>query len=282
MAADAPAQGSTGPGGTDEPVIDLLADVWASTADLIAELDEDDFATPSPLAGWTVKDCLSHVIGTERSLLGDPPPEVDISHLEHVASPFQELMEVWVEDRRATPGAAVRDEFAEVVPRRLDQLRAMTPDELAEPGWSPVGEVPYREFMKVRVFDCWMHEQDMRRALGRPGHESGPVADSALENITRALGFIVGKKAGAPDGASVVFRTTGGNRIARVVVVDGRASVVPEAPADPTVVLTMPFTTFVALGGGRIDADAALAEGATVEGDAELGRRVLESMAFTP
>ena len=282
MAADAPAEGSTGPGGMDEPVIDLLADSWASIGDLIADLDEDDFATASPLPGWTVQDCISHVLGTERGLLGDPAPEVDVSHLEHVVTPFQQLMEVWVEDNRGRSGAEVRDQFTEVIPRRLEQLRAMTPGELAEPGWSPVGEVPYREFMKVRVFDCWMHEQDVRRALGKPGHESGPVADSALENITAALGFVVGKKAAAPDGASVVFRTTGGNQIERAVVVDGRAKVVPDAPEDPTVVLTMPFTTFVALGGGRIDADQAMEEGTVVEGDTELGRRVLENMAFTP
>ena len=59
-------------------------------------------------------------------------------------------------------------EFDEVVPRRLAQLRAMTEEELATPGWSPIGEVPYREFMGVRLFDSWMHEQDMRRALGAP------------------------------------------------------------------------------------------------------------------
>lgn len=268
--------------GNDEPVVDLLAEVWASTQDLIADFDEDDFATPSPLPGWTVQDCVAHIVGTERSLLGDPPPQVEVSHLPHVDSGFKEFVEVWIEERRGRPGSEVRAELAEVVPRRLEQLRAMAPEDFDTPGWSPIGEVPYREFMRVRIFDSWMHEQDIRRALGRPGHEQGPVVDSALGNITRALGFVVGKKAGAPDGSSVVFRTTGGNEIQRVVVVDGRAAVVDEAPDDPTVVLTMPFVTFVALAGGRIDADAAAAEGAAIEGDAELGRRVLEQLAFTP
>ena len=51
---------------------------------------------------------------------------------------------------------------------------------------------------------------------------------------------------------------------------------------DPTVTLRMPFITFVALGGGRIDADQARAEGAAITGDADLGTRVLTNMAFTP
>ena len=275
-------QPTTGPGGTDDPVIDLLADSWASLCSLADDLPDEAFALPSSLTGWTVQDCFSHVIGTERSLLGDPPPDVDISGCTHAVSPFQQMMEVWVQARRDATPAEIRAELATTVADRLAALRAMTEAELSVPGWSPIGEVPYREFMKVRVFDCWMHEQDIRRATGRPGHESGPVVDSALDNITRALGFIVGKRAGAPDGSSVVFRTTGGNQIVRSVVVDGRAAVVPDVPPSPTVELTMPFVTFVALAGGRIDAAQGVAEGATVDGDADLGGRVLASMAFTP
>ena len=47
--------------------------------------------------------------------------------------------------------------------------------------------------------------------------------------------------------------------------------------------ITLPFEAFVALGGGRWDrARAEAAGGVVYEGDAELGRAVLDHMAFTP
>ena len=42
---------------------------------------------------------------------------------------------------------------------------------------TPAGPDTYGRFMRVRIFDCWMHEQDIRRAVGRPGHVEGPAVD---------------------------------------------------------------------------------------------------------
>lgn len=269
-----------------EPIVDLLAEEWAALSAFAAELTEEQWKTPTALPGWTVQDCLAHIVGTERSLLGDPAPQHDVSHLPHVRNDFGALMEVWVEEYRPSTGAEVLAVFDEVIPRRLEQLRAMSDDELEQPGWSPIGEVPYRQFMQVRLFDSWMHEQDMRRALGRAGHESGPVVDVALQRFPAALGMIVGKRAGATEGQSVVFHVQGEpERVYPVVVTDGRAKVLDPAaaPTEPTAAITLPFATFVALGGGRWDRSGAEAAGGlSVAGDAALAARVLDSLAFTP
>lgn len=266
-----------------EPIIDQLATVWASIAALAATLTDDEWELPTALPDWTVRDNLSHVIGVERMLLGDPAPEVDISHIARLADdPFAASMESWVEARRTVPGPAVAAELDEVVARRRAQLETLTEDDWSRVGWSPIGEVPYRAFMVVRVFDTWMHEQDMRRALGRPGHLEGPAVDVAIGHFTTALGFVVGKKAGAPQGSSVVFDVDGPEPRRYAVVVDGRARLA-DPPDEPTVTLSMPLTTFVALGGGRWNADEARAAGGlAVTGDAELGERVLANMGFTP
>lgn len=267
-----------------EEVIELLEAEWAQVAELIDGLTEAEWKTPVPLPGWTVQDCVAHMSGTELSLMGEPAEPVDLSHLAWVTSPFQEFVEIWVEPRRSWSGEKIAEEFRATVERRLAALRAMTPEEFDVVGWSPLGEQPYRTFMRVRIFDCWMHEQDMRRGLQRPGHTDSPVVDSALENnILRALGFIVGKKAGAADGESVVFELSDPART-YAVRVEGRARLLgaDETVDEPTVTLAMPFITFVALGGGRIDADQARAEGATITGDTDLGTRVLANMAFTP
>ena len=52
-------------------------------------------------------------------------------------------------------------------------------------------------------------------------------------------------------------------------------------PDDPTVRISTDTQTFVRLGCGRIDPDAAVADGTVrIEGDDLLGGRVVESMNF--
>jgi uncharacterized protein (TIGR03083 family) len=270
---------------THEPIVDVLEQVWASTWHATEGLTEQDWARPSDLPGWTVKDLLSHVATIEAGFLGEPPDPVAVDHLAHVTTPFKAAMEVGVEAWRPLPGTEVRERFGEIYPRRVAQLRAMTPDEMDAPSPSPVGEVPYREFMAVREFDCWMHEQDIRRALDRPGNASGAAVAPVIERFRAALPFLVAKRAAAPDGSRLVIRTTGPTEVAIAVAVDGRARVVDPSELDgpPDVVITVPFETFVALGGGRWDLARAEAEGGVgYVGDAGLGRTVLANLAFTP
>jgi uncharacterized protein (TIGR03083 family) len=265
----------------DENIVTLEAE-WASLRALLADIDEEHWRVPTALPGWSVQDCVSHIVGTERMIMGDPAPEIDISDLDHVRNPFGEIVEVWVEERRPWPPARVLAEFDEQIPRRARQLHTMTEAELNEPIDSPLGRMPYRNFLEVRTFDTWMHEQDIRRALDQPGNLDGPIVDAALVRFRNALGYVVGKKAGAPDGASIVFDLVGGPGGAIAVVVDGRAQAVDHIPDHPSVHIITPFEQFVALGGGRVTADDALAAGVRIEGDEVLGATVLAAMAFTP
>ena len=270
-------------GSSDEPVVRQLADEWAAIAALGAELSEDDWNAPSDLPGWTAKDCLSHMVGSELMLLGEPAPEVNVDHLEHVASPFSAMIEVWVEARRGVPGAEVLDEFADATRRRLEVLAAMDDEAFSTVGWSPVGEVPYRTFMEVRVFDCWMHEQDIRRAVGRPGGLDSPGAAVSVGRIGASLGFVVGKRAQAPEGTTVVVEVDGTPSRTFALRVEGRATPLDDPPADPTVTIRTDTEVFCALGGGRWDAARALDTGrVSIVGDEDLAGRILAGMATTP
>ncbi len=267
-----------------DPVIALLIEEWGALEALCSSFDESDWTTPAPLPGWTVQDCISHIIGVELMLMGEPAPDVAVDHLDHIDDPVNALLETYIEVRRPHTGAEVLDELRAVTATRSDTLRAMTDEDLDRVGPSPIGDVPYRDFMQVRLFDCWMHEQDIRIALDRPGHETGPIPRTILTTrFPSALGFIVGKRAGAPDGSSVVFDLVGGPVDGFNVVVDGRARVVDETPADPTVRITVPFQSFVALCGGRFDrAEADTRGGLRIDGDQDLGTDVLDNLAFTP
>jgi uncharacterized protein (TIGR03083 family) len=273
----------TVPAAPGEPVVDQLAEVWASLTGVCEQLDGGEWDLPTDCPGWSVKDNLSHLIGIEHMLLGDPAPPGLAEVPPHVANEFGEMNEGWVDARRPVPGPEVLAEFGATIGRRIEALSAMSEDEWDAVGWSPVGEVPYRQFMETRVLDTWAHEQDIRRAVGRPGGRNGPGEATALDRCERTMPYVVGKRVAPPDGTTVLFTVTG--PLGRQIVVtmdEGRARPAPAPPAGaPVVELSMDQETFWRLGFGRVGATEALDSGrVVVGGDAGIGRRVVESMPF--
>ena len=144
----------------------------------------------------------------------------------HVRNDIGKANERWIASYRDMAGAVVLDEFRSVTARRLDDLRALTGADWDREGFTPEGPGPYRQFMAIRVFDCWYHDEDIREALDRPGYLEGPVADHSLGCIPpKGLPYVVGKKAGAPAGSTVVFDVAGTPPIVASVLVppEGRA-----------------------------------------------------------
>ena len=159
-------------------------------------------------------DVVAHVIGTESMLLGIPIPEsdVDVTTLDHVRNPIGEMNECWIRHLSGETGADVLDRFRSVTAERRAVLTAMSDDDWNAPTMTPAGPDSYGRFMRIRIFDCWMHEQDIREALSRPSSDAeldGPAARHALDEMAASMGFVVGKLGKAPDGARVDLELTG-------------------------------------------------------------------------
>lgn len=264
-----------------EPVLELLRQEWAELSKLLGKLDQGEWSLPTDLPGWSVQDVVAHVIGTERMLAGDPTPDPPAMG-SHVLNAIGEVNEAWVESYRRRSPDEVRQDFRGITTQRLAELEALSPEEWDRVGFTPEGEGPYRSFMEIRVFDCWQHEQDIRRATNRPGHLDGTVAAHSVRKVTNALGYIVGKKAGAPDNTTVVFDITGSLPMILPVFVDGRARILDREPHERDVTIHLDTETYNALGCGRWSAQYALDHGRVrISGDEDLGRRVIDNMAFT-
>ncbi|MDN3351983.1 maleylpyruvate isomerase family mycothiol-dependent enzyme [Actinomadura sp. DC4] len=261
------------------PVVAALTGEWASLDQLLDGLPDEQWVRPTCLPGWRVTDVVAHLIGTESMLAGDAAPEtgVDVKTLPHVRNDIGAFNEQWVQALREEPPAEVLRRFREVIARRTEQLEELPQSDFDAPSWTPAGQATYARFMRIRLYDCWMHEQDVRVALAVPGNEVGTAAEGALGEVTRALGYIVGKLAGAPDGVVVRFELTGPLERRLTVAVDGRAKVVDEAPEPPTATLRMTSSLFMRLTGGR-KGDLA---GVGLDGDTALARQVLDNLAFT-
>ncbi len=72
----------------------------------------------------------------------------------------------------------------------------------------------------MRAFDVWVHEQDLRTALGRPGNLDSPGAHVTRDMLLAALPKVVAKDAGAPRNSAVVFDVHGPLEFLRTVRVD--------------------------------------------------------------
>jgi len=255
--------------------IAMLDETWASISDLGHDLSEEQWKSPTELPGWTVQDNVSHLIGTERMLQGlSSALRVDTVG-DWVRNDIGKFNECDVELRRALTGAEVLGEFDALVDLRRSPLQAGGDEFYARPMVTPTGPGDMASFLDIRVLDNWMHEQDIRRALGRSGHLSCAAAGHTVDRLCRTIPIVVGKRAQTPEGGAVAIEITGG--VARSLIAEvqgGRAAVVASPTAPPLATVTMDTETFVILAGGRRPY-ADVADGVQLSGDTSLAERVV-------
>jgi uncharacterized protein (TIGR03083 family) len=236
---------------------------------------------PTLLPGWTVADLVAHAAWIERTALGrqDPPHAPDWSRLPHATSDFGRTSEVPVDLRRSHSREEVLAELAAAVADRLVVLQHTDPKADAVDIFGRKRSLEH--VLSDRIFDLWVHEQDIRVATASPGHLETQGARVTADVLIRGLGYVWGKRAGAPIGASLVVTTVGpGVQFSAGVLrnADGRA--VPVVPAaEPTTRLTLTFANFVALACGRENADPRAVE---IWGNQSLGDAVVANFAVTP
>jgi uncharacterized protein (TIGR03083 family) len=265
----------------DQAVRRLRAE-YGAIASLCAALSEDQWNLPTCLPGWSVRDVLSHVIGAESMLAGDPPPEVDISHLDHMRNPVAESNELWVESLRSRSGPEMLERFDQVVARRLEALDAMTQADFDAPSWTPASrDETYGRFMRIRHYDCFMHEHDIRYAVGAPARPDIDDLGPVLDEVATGLGYIVGRRAALPDGSRLRIELTGPPATTYLVAVDGRAAVVDTLDLPATVGIELSAMLFLRLTGGRQDGDSGPDPTIAFSGDRPLGDRLVANLAFT-
>ena len=265
-----------------QQLVDLQEMVWQSIDDLCETFTEKEWKLPTDCPGWSVQDQVSHLAGSEATYLGRPVPDHVPKDTPWVRNEIGARNEVQVDWRRPRSGREVLDEFREVTRERLRLFRGMSQEDFEAQTQTPLGPGTINELIRIRIMDAWVHEQDVRRAVGRPGDLAGPVAEHSVGRFAMAMPFVVGKKAGAGDGTTVVFDVQGdAGRQVSINVEGGRAKEVDAVPETPSVRLTMDVETFACLGCGRLDPDEALRAGKVeVDGHKALGDVIVANMRF--
>ena len=271
---------------TNQQLVDMMEYVWRSIGELCDGLTEAEWKTPTDCPGWSVQDQVSHLAGSETGILGDPDPDHTPGEeaLAHTRSEQGQRNEIVVDFRRPWAGAQVLSDFRAKTSRRVDFLRSRSDDDFAAEMQTPVGQAPMSEFISIRIMDAWVHEQDIRRAVDRPGHYDSPAAAHALNRVIRAMPFVAARRAQAPDGATVVIDISGpAGRTIAIGVEGGRGRELDSAPDSPTVRISLDDETFGCLGCGRWNPDEVLQSSkVSIEGDTALGESIVRQMNIMP
>jgi uncharacterized protein (TIGR03083 family) len=261
---------------TDRTDVERSIAAWDQTIGAMitlgASFTHDEWSSSTECPGWTVKDIYSHLIGGEVWMSHGHP---------QLPQGLAGIADEPVAARAATSGEQVLAELREVFTLRRDQLQNSPPDP------EQPTETAYRQpvtvgvLLRLRAFDAWVHEQDVRRAVARPGNLATPAAQLSREVYLLSLPRVIARVVGAPPGSSVRFIVAGDVAFDIVVSIDDerRGHLAPTTGNAATVSLAMSWEMFARLGAGRIAPSEAAVE---VTGERDLGDRVLAHLAITP
>ena len=261
-----------------------LVEVWLLAVDdvcrLVESLDPADALAPTDLPGWNVADTVAHLAHLEAVLAGAPEHELEVPEAPHLQRPMQLYTEAGVLARRGRLLPELLEELREAVTTRYAALRADPPTDASAPPPRTPGGVAWDTgtLLRNRPFDLWLHEQDLRRAVGRPGGLDSAPARHTLSVLVAGLPMVVGKRVAPAPGSGVRLELPeAGLAVTVVVGDDGRAHF--DETVAPAVTVRLRTEDFVVLAAGRRGPEATTPE---VEGDADLAARLLSSLAITP
>lgn len=282
-----------------------------SFADVADGLREAEWDLPTACAGWTARDHLAHVVhvedylsGSEHPLPGWSDPDgaepIEVGVPEHVRSEFGAWVEEGVRARRDREPADLLAELRGLVEVRTAMM--YDPDlTLETPVRAPMGrQAPFGELVRLRLSDVWVHEQDLRDAVNRPGSLDSPGASQFVANVADALPRVVVRRVRPEPGTVVILESTGpvtaragvrvgvdaeGNLVGHELFtghVDAENAHPSVHDADGTERSTSVALSTHALGrraAGRCPTESTAYH---VVGDEDLARSVLDALTITP
>lgn len=198
------------------------AELWDEIVALADGLGPDEWAQPSPCAGWSVKDVFAHMSGLQTQFDGSAPQPSppDGWTAPEGLGPLDVWTETGVAARRAWTPEQVRKELALAREGHVRTLESTEPD---APATGPRGPTTARGLYEVRMFDLWAHVQDVHLAVGRPVDTAAATtaARDACSYLLPSVPVLAAKRAGLGEGQRLRVTIEKNLPSERTVVVNG-------------------------------------------------------------
>jgi len=160
-----------------------MADVAALCRDALAEHDdlrailagiaEQDWDRPTPAAGWTIRDQLSHLAwfdGSARQSMADPDA-FRATRADAVAD-IEKFVHATLDYGRGITGSELLDRFT-AERRSLVEAALAMPDGARVPWYGP--DMSVASSITARIMETWAHGQDVADALGATRPPTGRI-----------------------------------------------------------------------------------------------------------
>lgn len=270
-------------------VVDLFPAERDALLQLLAELSDEEWGRPTVCAGWSVKDVALHLLGDDvgrlsrnRDSFGGaafvPQPDADFEA--QLLAFINQANEAWVQaTRRLSPhllcdllrftGEETYRYF-----QSLDMFETGDTVSWAGPDPSPVWLDIAREYT-----ERWLHQQQIRDAVGRSGLKERRTFAPVLDTFVRALPHTF-RDVDAAEGAQVKLVISGdaGGEWS-LVRGDRKWNLYLDADAEPTAAVVMDQETAWRLFTKGISKDEASAN-VRLSGDQSLGMKVLDTVSI--
>ncbi len=263
-------------------VLDLFPEERAALLDLLAELSEEEWGRPTVCEGWSVKDVAGHVLGVDLGNLSvrrdhyriDPAPGEDLGGF------VNRFNEEWVRAARRLSPRLLLDLLATSGQQLFTHFGSLDLFELGGPvSWAGPAPAPVWLDVAREYTERWVHQQQIRDAVGRPGLTEPRYLSPVLSTFAHALPHAF-RDTEAPIGTSVglhVRGESGGDwTVARKM---GGWVLYAGAPASPEARVSLDETVAWRLFTKGLTPGKAEQE-AVFEGDRRLGEPMLHTLAI--
>jgi uncharacterized protein (TIGR03083 family) len=268
-------------------LLDRFVRLHAELMSLLRGLSRDDWSRPTACALWSVKDIAAHLLDSSMRRLSfgrdalPSTPDTPISGYADLVRYLNRLNAEWVTAcRRLSPRVLIDllDFTADQVHAFFQSLDPYTPalfpvtwagDDVS-PNWFDIG----REYT-----ERWLHQQQIREAVGAPGLTSREWLHPTLDVFVRALPFTY-RPVEAPPGRSVRVEIEGEAGGVWTLVRGARGwALFSGSSRDADAVVRLDQETAWKLFSKGLDRNAARTR-VQVEGESSLGEPMLDSLAI--
>jgi uncharacterized protein (TIGR03083 family) len=253
---------------------------------LLRALEADDWRKPTACARWSVKDIVAHLLDSclRRLSFGrdrlDPRPDRAITSYADLVDYLNHLNAEWVAACRRLSPRVLMDLMDLATPQLHTYLTSLDPHATAPFGVAWAGEDTSQNWFDAgrEYTERWLHQQQIREAVGAPGLSDRKWLHPALDIFVRALPFTY-RDVEAEPGRSVRLEIRGPAGGVWTLARESDAWIL-FAGSDPeaTAQVTLDQETAWKLFSKGLSTEQATQK-IQIEGDVRLGRPVLGSLA---
>jgi len=269
-------------------VLDLFPQERKQLLELFSELEPEEWEQPTICPGWTVKDIGLHLLGDDVGYLSGARDHfsnplfrnTDLREWKSLVKHINDANESWVKATARISPKLLADLLERTGQQFYEYMQSL--DLTAMDGvvsWAGPDPAPVWLDVAREYTERWLHQQQIRDAVQKPGLKEKAFFHPVLATFVRALPHTY-RDIAVADTTVLKFVVTGeAGAVWYLVGEANRWSLFQDVALPPVTVVTMDQETFWRLFTKGMNKEPARARIA-IEGDQPLGEKLLETVSI--